>query len=94
MSAKSILRFCDMEQDFELTKEESAFGSPDDRLGDKSVTENWSVPVCSKGGHGGSKGVTELTGRELWSERRCCHFMLQRNSKVLHVTVGSEGCWN
>lgn len=39
---------------------------------------------------GGSKGVTELTRWEVWSAKGDVgHFMLQRNSKVLHVTMGS-----
>lgn len=58
-----------MKQDSEVAKERSAFGSPDNRLRDNRVTENWFVPACLKSGDGGSKGVTELTRREHWSER-------------------------
>lgn len=58
-----------MEHDSELAQEGTAFGSPDDRLRDNRVTENWFVPACLKSGDGGSKGLTELTRRERWSER-------------------------
>lgn len=47
----------------------SAAVSADDRLGDNSVRELMVCPAHLKTGYSGSKGVTELTRWELWSER-------------------------